>query len=205
MRRRDRTVLWLYLVMAIACRATDSRGTPLDRSRMQVGAGTYTLHLCRVICDAAHPRNEIRSGWIVLDTAAVDLALFPDSIQQALKDGYLFMRHEGTGNGCFRLRTTRLEVESYAGITPGGLLHWERPAGGDSVSFALYRSPDAGYEVAVRPTPTGFRGQGHSWGVGAAEVDYPEDIVVGAYVGPPQLERCAEAGLAFTAWVRGVR
>jgi len=205
MLRRDHTTAWLLVVMGIACHPVDKRGAPFQQSRTQVGAGTYTLHVCRVVCDAAHPRNEIRSGWMVLDTTAVDIAVFADSIQRALKDAYMFMRHDGTANGCFQVRTTRPEVESYAGITPGSLLHWQRAAGGDSVSFALYRSPDAGYEVSVHPTPTGFLGQGQSWGAGAAEVDYPEDIVVGDYVGPPQLERCAEAGLAFNAWVRGLR
>ncbi len=115
------------------------------------------------------------------------------------------MRHDGMGNGWFELRSTGPEVKSYAGITPGGLLHWKRAAGADSASFALYRSPDAGYEVSVRATPTGFRGEGHSWGAGAAEVGYPEEIVVGDYMGPPQAERCREAGLVFRALVRGLR
>ena len=177
-------------------------GTPavIEPTPATFRAGTYVLRLCRISCGAAYPRNVIRSGWVVLDTAALNTKEFPDSVQRML--ALAFMSHPSDRpNGCFRLDTTRPEIETYAGLMRGGLLEWSRGAG-DSVSFALYHSPDAGHEVRVIGTVDGFVGVGHSWGAGVASVDYPDDVVIGEYIGPPDLLRCREAGLVFLARVR---
>ena len=206
MRYRSGAIATIALAAAAtACQPTDTQRTAPAVDSTHVRPGTYTLHLCRVTCDPSVPRNEIRRGWVVLDSAPIQLELFPDSIRKALEMGAIFIRRDGPGNGCFRLLQTRPDVETYAGIEPGGLLHWSTVKAGDSVTFALYRSPDAGHEVTIRGTQSGFSGTGESWGAGAAAVDYPPDIVVGEYVGPPEPARCAEAGLAFAAMLRDAK
>jgi hypothetical protein len=194
-------VLALFTATA-SCRSTETRHAIQVVQSERVGPGTYNLHLCRVTCDPSLPRNEIRRGWVVLDSIPIHLDQFSDSVRQALAMGATFRGPEA-GNGCFRLLTTRPDVESYAGIAPGGLIHWAPIRGGDSVSFALYQSPDAGHEVRIRGTALGFVGSGESWGAGAAAVDYPADVVLAEYVGPPDVARCAEAAGAVAAWASG--
>jgi hypothetical protein len=161
--------------------------------------GTYELLLCRVTCDSTSPRNTIRSGWIMLDSASVDTLTIPDSFRPDFSLEYLFMGIDGPANGCFVLRVDRADVKTYAGLFAGGLTHWTRSARGDSLSFPLYGSPDAGHEVRAALTARGFEGLGHSWGGGVTAVDYPDDIVVGRYVGPPVRSRCADAAAAARA------
>lgn len=165
-----------------------------------VHPGTYALRLCRVTCDAHYPQNTIRTGWIVLDSAPLDMVAFPDSVRRGLELGYLMQVERGPANGCFVLHSKRTDPPTYAGTA--GLLHWET-GHGDSVTFQLYQSPDASHEVQVAPTTTGFAGTGHSWGAGVAAVDYPDDLVIGDYVGPPRAgRRCEDAGYAFLAEMR---
>ena len=198
------STLALALVATAACQSTDTRRISPPVKATHLRAGTYTLHVCRVTCDASAPRNEIRRGWVVLDSAPIQLSQFPDSIRQALEMGTTFRPRHDSANGCFRLLTTRPEIKSYAGIEPGGLLRWEQISGSDSVSFALYLSPDAAHDVRIYSSESGFAGRGVSSGAGVAAVDYPEDIVVGEYVGPPNVARCAEAGVALVEWLHGV-
>ena len=156
--------------------------------------GTYELRLCRVRCGPEWPENTIRSGWVVLDTAPIALSAFPDSVRRWLEivdDG-----SAGGANGCYFLHADRPDVETHAGLHTGGLTRWEPTRGGDSVHFSLYRSADAGHEVAIVLTAGGFEGAGQSWGAGVAEVDYPDDLVLGRRLGPPDQRRCGEAGRA---------
>ena len=199
------TFITCLLGVLAACRGSQdlARAKPLvaDTSARPVRAGTYALRLCRVVCDRAHPNNVIRSGWVMLDSAAIDTTQFPDSVWQVLE--LEFGNDRLPPNGCFELNATRPDVPTYAGDFTGGLLRWPR-GGADSISFLLYRSADADYEVRAVGTDGGFHGAGHSEGAGAASVDYPDDIVVGEYVGPPDQDRCREAGLAFLAALRAV-
>ena len=193
-----------------ACRAPDVR--PVETALpTRTPYGTYDLRLCRVRCGPEWPENTIRSGWVVLDSAPIALSVFSDSVQSWLENSYMFMSdgREGGANGCYLLRAERPEVETYAGLRTGGLTRWQPTASGDSVSFSLYRSPDAGHEVAIVLTPGGFEGAGHSWGAGVAEVNYPDDLVLGRRLGPPDPRRCSEAAFAglaaFAKWRRAQR
>lgn len=142
----------------------------------------------------------------MLDSAAIDPAAFPDSIRRELEISYMFLRRDGPPNSCFVLRVDRADVETYAGIVRGGLTRWALTAAGDSLEFSLYRSPDADHEVRAALTTRGFEGRGKSWRVGAAEVAYPYDLVVGRCLGPADADRCREAALAaraaFEEWRR---
>jgi hypothetical protein len=164
--------------------------------------GTYALRLCRVTCDAHYPKNTLRTGWIVLDTAPLNLSRFPDSTRRPLELSFIMMADRGPANGCFHFTSNRIEVPTYAGTS--GLVRWQHSDNGDSVTFQLYQSPDAGHDVQVAPTASGFAGVGHSWGAGVAAVDYPDDLVVADYIGPPNVAHCAEAGVAFLAEMRTV-
>lgn len=167
-----------FLILGVWLVCTVARGAPtMAQAWEEVRPGTYALRLCRVSCEPRYPRNTFRSGWIVLGAAPLDLSSLPDSVRKALELGYLMMSDRGPANGCFHFTANRPEVKTYAEIA--GLLRWEQGGGGDSVSFQLYQSPDAGHHVHVAPTSSGFAGSGHSWGVGVAEVDYPDDLVIG--------------------------
>ncbi|MFL5612988.1 MAG: hypothetical protein ACJ796_04935 [Gemmatimonadaceae bacterium] len=189
----------LMVARLLACVLTRSQAA-IAQAPPTVRPGTYALRLCRVTCDAHYPKNTIRSGWIVLDSVPLDMSPFPDSVRRGLELHYLMQVERGPANGCFVLHSKRMDVRTYAGTA--GLLHWERGRG-DSVTFQLYQSPDAGHEVQVAPTTTGFAGTGHSWGAGVASVDYPEDLVIGDYLGPPKAaRRCEDAGYDFLAEMR---
>ena len=189
------------LVVALACLLARTPPTAAQRSPV-IRPGTYTLRLCRVTCDPRYPKNTIRSGWMVLGTAPVDLSNLPDSVRKWIELDFMMQADRGPANGCFDFTSNRSEVRTYAGVA--GLLRWEYRASGDSVTFELMQSPDAAHVVQVAATASGFAGSGHSWGAGAAEVDYPDDLVVGEYLGPPNARRCEEAGSAFLAEVRAV-
>ena len=201
---------WLGLGLLAACRAADER--PAEAAMpVRTPYATYELRLCRVTCGPEWPANTIRSGWVVLDSAPIALGPFPDSVRQWLEYSAMSISdgRERTPNGCYLVRADRPEVKTYAGLLIGGLTWGEPSAGGDSVRFSLYGSPDAGYHVAAAFTSGGFEGAGHSWGGGAAEVDYPDDLVLGRRLGPPDPSRCGEAGLAgwatFANWRRAQR
>jgi hypothetical protein len=192
-----------YLMVSVSLACTVACGqAALAQPPRELRPGTYALRLCRVTCDPRYPKNTFRSGWIVLGDAPVDLSNLPDSVRKWLELSYIMMADRGPANGCFHFTSNRPEVATYAELA--GLLRWQRDGTRDSVSFQLYQSPDAGHDVRVVSTPTGFAGTGHSWGAGAASVDYPDDLVVGEYLGPPNAARCEEAGYAFLAEVRAI-
>ena len=183
--------IWIPLLI-VCCRSGDA---PHGQSRhLPVRPGTYALLVCRGPCDASHRSNVIRSGWAVLDAVPIDMRALPDSVALDLKPDVITLK--GKANGCWRLDEDRPEVKTYAGRMGAGLLLWSWTDRGDSIAFDLYRSPDAGHSVTAVPTATGLAGRGRSWGVGMAAVDFPDDIVVGEYTGPPNPRLCREAGLA---------
>ena len=189
--------LWIALGFLAACQRPDVRTAQPARTPY----GTYELRLCRVTCAPEWPRNTIRSGWVVLDSAPIALSTFPDSVSDLLEYSFAFMadRSEDGANGCFLLSVDRPDVHTYGGLGTAGLTRWELVRGDDSIRFSLYRSPDAGHEVTVALTTGGFEGRGRSWGAGVAEVDYPDDIILARRLGPPEPRRCREAGLARLA------
>jgi len=191
----------LMLGATFACMLIRSPLTFAQASR-DLRPGTYALRLCRVTCDPRYPKNTFRSGWIVLGAAPLDLPNMPDSVRKWLELHFMMQADEGQANGCFHFTANRPEVRTYASVA--GLLRWERRGSGDSAAFKLYQSPDAGHNVQVAATPRGFSGSGHSWGAGVAAVDYPDDLVVGEYLGPPNVARCEEAGYAVLAEMRAV-
>ena len=71
---------------------------------------------------------------------------------------------------------------SYAGISGRDYFIWRDSA--SYIHFDMYRSPDAGYLVNVRPTASGFSGGGQSWGVESmTPILPPRDTVVAVRTG----------------------
>jgi hypothetical protein len=139
--------------------------TPSERSApvrpiAVVRPGTYELRLCRVVCDVKHPQNVIRSGWVVLDSIPTDTRPFADSVRRVLQARLDFVGIDSaSANGCFALQNDRPEIHTLGGALGAGLLHWARTARTDSITFALYGSPDAGYEASVAMTGSGLAGR----------------------------------------------
>jgi hypothetical protein len=182
------------LAALLACQDTmgDAPRAPL-RLTPALLAGTYAVRVCRGACDPNDTTRDLRRGTLVLAEHPLDLAQQPDSVQLLL-----VLDHADPVNGCYVLRYVRDDPPSYADGTVGGS-EWELDSTGARLWFSLYASPDAGYEVDARGTPDQLRGQGESWGVGAAEVHYSLDSVVATRIGPPDPGICLAA--VGPAWV----
>ncbi|HET7584742.1 MAG TPA: hypothetical protein VFK13_07540 [Gemmatimonadaceae bacterium] len=190
---------WLLLglciaVAALACRDT-AIGVPPSPTRLTpvALAGTYSVRICRGSCSSDDTTADLRRGVLVLTAQPIDLTGQPDSVQWLMED----FRPDPI-NGCYVLRYVRDDPPTYAGGSVGGT-QWELDSSGTSVFFSLYRSPDAGYLVEAIGTRSGLRGRGTSWGVGIAEVHFPDDSVVATRIGPPDVSTCLAA--VGPAWV----
>lgn len=85
--------------------------------------------------------------------------------------------------GCFRLHRIHEVRDSYLGDQPLSELRWERYSTG-VLTFALYTSPDAWYNVEAVIQRQALVGVGASSGGIADSIDWPDDYVVGRRIGP---------------------
>ncbi len=153
--------------------------------------GTYRLLACRAGCGDADSTRAYLIGTLVVLPEQIALSDLPPDTHREFERGARFLRL-GTSDGpigCFAL-TLHRRVGSYAGIRPVGLLFAEFE--GDTLRFPLYRSPDAGYEVAVVIGEQRLHGRGYSWG-GVGAMDAPSDSILIWRMGPPNLKDCIEA------------
>ncbi|HJU70193.1 MAG TPA: hypothetical protein VJ650_18300 [Gemmatimonadaceae bacterium] len=156
-------------------------------------AGTYEFRLCRVRCGARDEPNSLAIGRLVLSDTAIDTTahIRSDSARAYLNLQDIWESDDGPANGCFLWDERRSSPPSYGVSRAGALVHWS--AKGDSLFFRLYRSPDAAHTVSVLRTSSGFQGEGVSSGAGAAEVDWPSDVVLGRWIAGPDFSICSEA------------
>ena len=159
--------------------------------------GTYALQVCRVRCAGPEDANTLAVGHLVLLDSAVDTATFrqQDSAGRILADLFIFEYADAPPNGCFVWTERRSKPPSYATILGGGLIHWSRS--NDTIRFRLYGSPDAGHFVRLAVQPQRLVGRGMSWGAGAADVDWPDDVVVAQRTGSSDPSVCDAAGGAL--------
>ena len=166
-------------------------------------AGTYELLICRDGCGSRDKARAYIRGTLVLASGALSFDSASTRARRRLMQAFLFygpplrIGHADRlpdPNGCFVLTSVDTSTDSYAGIDRVGLLLW-RLDGASRVIFELYRSPDAGYDVAVRATGDALAGVGESWGAGAAATSAPRDSVVGWRIGPPSAARCSAAAM----------
>ena len=113
---RPMRLLWLSrltlpLLVFAGCRLVSAQLTPSAKG--SVRPGTYALHICRVICDAAHPANIIEDGFIVLDTAPIGIAATSNNDRRLFTEMRLLAPDTGMLNGCYMLATRR-SVPTYA-------------------------------------------------------------------------------------------
>ena len=165
-------------------------------------AGTYEFRLCRVRCGAPDEPNTLGIGRLVLSEVAIDTIahIRSDSAREHLTLQDIWESDEGPANGCFVWDHRRTQPPSYGLSRDGSLVHWT--AKGDSLFFLLYRSPDAAHSVSAVRTASGFQGRGFSSGAGAAEVEWPEDVVLGRWIAPPDFSICNDAAESALAQFR---
>ena len=129
--------------------------------------GTYDLQICRGSCDA-------KGGSYLTGTLTLLPSAMLDSKGRSLQGGF----GAGAVNGCFALTRIRPQNDSNAGIHPKGYLSWSYRFSDSTVTFALDRTANAGYDVELKPASTGLAGTGVSWGAGAAKLSAPRDTVI---------------------------
>jgi hypothetical protein len=151
----------------------------------QSPAGTYRLVLCTG-ASPCHVADSAQAGaWGTLVLLAP-----PDTLAWGIRPHYL----RQPANACFALRRAAHGAPPLAGtLGPQGTF-WDQDST-HHVRFALYRSPDAGYNVSARFIGDTLRGQGQAWSAlrrtptGAATTA-PRDVVLGVRIGPPDVRAC---------------
>jgi hypothetical protein len=148
-------------------------------------AGTYEISICKGSCPATGDENVLVKGHLVL---------FPTQLTDRdvarLESLHVSSSHVDQPDGCFTLeRLPGRTYRGYAGIDAAGLTNWSIES--DELTFALYRSPDAGYKVTAQRSTTGFAGTGMSWGAGVAAptAPGPEDVVA-RRIGDADMKHC---------------
>lgn len=132
--------------------------------------GRYAIRVCRPAC---------QEGPYVTGSLLLLADTLRDRTGAAMGSGLL----EGPADGCFTLQVHHQLDDSYAGIAERGTLAWHYPTSDTLIHFALYRSPDAGYEVELRPIGRRLVGTGHSWGAGVVEIHAPTDSIEAVWEG----------------------
>ena len=155
--------------------------------------GTYSLLACRSGCGDADSTRAYLAGTLIVLADQIALSDLPPDTKREYERRSIGMRMGASAEpvGCFTLTLRRRVGDSYAGIAPLGFLFTEFE--GDTLRFPLYRSSDAGYEVAVTIGEQPLHGIGYSWGAGVAAIDAPSDSILIWRTGPPNLNHCIEA------------
>lgn len=143
--------------------------------------GTYEIIVCKEGCAFSDMRNVFVKGTVVLDGRR-----FPTGDVRQIESSFIGPNEEF--RACFSLTVLR-NADSYAAFGGAGPTSWRMTDG--AIEFLTFRSPDAGYSVNVTMNGGGFAGTGISWGVGAADSHFTNDIVIGKRIGPPDLEKRA--------------
>jgi hypothetical protein len=139
--------------------------------------GNYQLLVCREGCGGGDTSRAYIVGTLVLGDTSIHSRR---GISLA----------DGSSNGCFQLERIKEMKDSYAGIMRGARVRWKRVAQSDSITFPLYRSPDAGYEVQLVRSGDTFKGTGRSWGAGAAYIEAPRDSIIAMRIGDVDSQVC---------------
>jgi hypothetical protein len=179
----------LALALGILGSAGMSRAEAVQLSEPPI-PGTYEILICRGLCASATSPNVVVRGHVVLFARALDRRTV-----ERLDDAYGPTTAGERPNGCYELEPVHPGgvpgYIGYAGTVPFGVTGWYPWDG--SVVFALYHSPDAGYDAVVKPFAGGLFGQGRSWGVGAAAQGPADaDTVVARRTGEAELALCEQ-------------
>ncbi len=141
---------WLLPILCLW--AFHAAATENDVPTPPVYAGTYAVRICQGSC----PATTYRTGTLVL-------------FDRPLRDTQGHTRgkwlERGRINGCLTLDPVHGAPGGWVffpGLAPRRFLVWE-VVDNHSARFELDRSPDAGYLVELRLTPSGLDGTGMFW------------------------------------------
>jgi hypothetical protein len=198
--RQDTVIHWCWLfvqvlvaLLALGCAASedplpdDQLGQGASKALSQAGpegsaVGTFRFQVCRFRC---------AWGDTTLAYAIGELALFPGS-SAADEPTSRYALH-GQVNGCSRVRKRQDVPHTYLGIDENVQFHWVRNPSGE-IRFDLFRSPDAGYPVAISISGDSLLGRGTSEVCGVGEISAAHDYIVGRRTGTPDRLVCTAAG-----------
>ena len=146
-------------------------------------SGTYELLVCKKSCSFEKPQAAIAHGTVVL---------FESPLSQAdadRLDPFHFAEPNEVIRACFVGEESN-DAQSFAFGEKVGTTAWSLK--GNTLTFSLMRSLDAGYSVEAERNGTKFSGKGVSWGAGVAAPGYTPDAIVGRRVGPPNIAACTK-------------
>jgi hypothetical protein len=141
-------------------------------------SGTYELIVCKEACSFDNPQAAIAHGVIVL----FNKPLSHSDVQKI--DPYHFSEPYEVVRACFAGHESK-DAESFAFGGSAGARSWSLK--GNTLTFSLLRSIDAGYSVDAEYKGDSFSGKGASWGAGVAAPGYTPDIVLGRRVSPADI------------------
>ena len=144
-------------------------------------SGTYELLICKHACSFRHPGTTFAKGIIIL----FDKPMSAQEIERV--DPFYFSWPNEVVRACFSGENIG-HLSSFAFLQQTGVTPWS--AKGQSLTFELFRSPDARYEVEANREGTHFVGKGISSGGGGNEPAHSPDVVVGRRTGPPSVVTC---------------
>ena len=148
-------------------------------------SGTYDVVVCKSECSFEDPSTAVARGVVVL----FDLPL-PDAAVKRI-DQFHFGGPDEIIRACY-VGKRGPSASTFAFGGGSGVTSWAM--NGDSLSFDLFRSVDAGYSVDAEFRNNEFRGKGISWGAGVASPGFTPDIVIGRRRGPAKLDVCMRSG-----------
>jgi hypothetical protein len=154
--------------------------------------GTYRISVCKTRpCIAGDSTHAVAVGVLVLLDSAILPAALPASA------GRLLTRYSHpyrANNACYDLKRIGVNRTSYAGGVAG--THWKLEGkDGTTITFGLYRSPDAFHSVIAKIRGDHIAGVGRSSGSGVTAVDWPRDTVVATRSGPADVNKCIRASI----------
>lgn len=182
--------MWKWLVPVLCFWAFQLAAVENDAAtHSSVYAGTYTVRFCRGSC----PASTYRTATMVL---------FDRPLRDAQGQTHTKWLEQGHVNGCLILDPVHGPPGGwvfYPGLAPRRFIAWS-VVDGQAASFELDRAVDAGYQVELRPTPSGLGGTGMFWSASRPPGTAPlpqHDEVRARRVGDADPSRCPrlEAGV----------
>jgi hypothetical protein len=142
--------------------------------------GNYELLICKSACSFEHPQAVIAKGVVVLSPVPLTGGV------AAKLEHSPFVKPNDV-RACF-FGTPSKGAKSFAFLTNAMATSWALR--GNSLTFELFRSADAGYEVELQRKGNVFVGNGTSWGAGVAAPHYSPDTVLARRIGPVNISAC---------------
>ena len=160
--------------------------------------GSYRVVVCRMECDPERAADPVASGVVVLTGDIPDAGAAPTLLRRrAYERSWRYFEDEsGRGiNGCFAIANSGSMDATFVGIITNGYTRWALDPAAGRLTFPLYYSPDASYDVTLVRVGRHWVGRGASQSAIAEFTgdSHPQEFVVMHRIGPPEVERCFAA------------